>query len=72
MVPTGRRQGRVARFVDAKIISLIDAETHELEARITVRVDETMQYLADELSRLRDRVAKLEDARGLSIPSRKN
>jgi hypothetical protein len=46
---------------NAKIISIIDAEMHELEARITVRVDETMKYLADELSRLRDRVAKLEE-----------
>ena len=46
---------------NAKITSLIDAEMRELEARVTLRVNETMQYLADELSRLRDRVAKLEE-----------
>ena len=46
---------------NAKIISLIDAKMHELEARITVRVDETMQIVADELARLRQRVAKLEE-----------
>jgi hypothetical protein len=49
------------RMSNAKTISLIDAELRELEARITVRVDETIQYIADELSRLRDRVAKLEE-----------
>jgi hypothetical protein len=32
----------------------------ELEARVTVRIDESVKYIADELSRLRDRVAKLE------------
>jgi hypothetical protein len=46
---------------NAKIISIVDAEMRELEARVTVRVNETMQFLADELSRLRDRVAKLEE-----------
>ena len=45
---------------NAKITSLINAEMRELEARVTLRIDETMQYLAEELSRLRDRVAKLE------------
>jgi hypothetical protein len=46
---------------NAKLISLIDAEMRELEARITVRVDETMQIFADELARLRQRVSKLEE-----------
>jgi len=45
---------------NAKIISIVDAEMRELEARITVRVDESVQFIADEISRLRDRVAKLE------------
>ena len=48
---------------NAKIISIVDAEMRELEARITVRVDETMQIIADELARLRHRVAKLEEGR---------
>ena len=52
---------------NAKIISLIDAEMRELEARVTLRIDETMQYLAEELSRLRDRVAKLEE--GVQSPA---
>ena len=52
---------------NAKIISLIDAEMRELETRVTLRVDETMKYLADELSRLRDRVAKLEE--GVQSPA---
>jgi len=46
---------------NAKIISIVDAELRELEARITVRADEAIQFIADELSRLRDRVAKLEE-----------
>ena len=46
---------------NAKIISLIGAEVREIEARITVRVDETIQIVADELARLRQRVTKLEE-----------
>jgi hypothetical protein len=52
---------------NAKITSLINAEMRELEARVTLRIDETMQYLAEELSRLRDRVAKLEE--GVQSPA---
>ena len=61
MVPTGRRQAGSLVLSNAKIISIIDAEMHELEARITLRVDETMQIVADELARLRQRVSKLEE-----------
>ena len=46
---------------NAKIISIVDAELRELEARITMRTDEAIQFIADELSRLRERVAKLEE-----------
>jgi hypothetical protein len=49
------------RMSNAKIISIVDAELRELEARISVRSDEAIQFIADELSRLRDRVAKLEE-----------
>jgi hypothetical protein len=54
---------------NAKIISIVDAEMRELEARITVRLDETIQHIADELSRLRDRVAKLEEGRQSPVSS---
>jgi hypothetical protein len=60
--PAGRPHASLEglRMSNAKIISIVDAEMRELEARITVRVDESVQFIADEISRLRDRVAKLE------------
>jgi hypothetical protein len=64
--PAGRPHASLEglRMSNAKIISIVDAEMRELEARITVRVNETMQIIADELARLRQRVKVLEEGVG--------
>jgi predicted secreted protein len=59
--PDGSLSRRGFRMSNMKIISILDADQRDQDERLRAGFNEGMQFLAEELARLRERVAKLEE-----------